>query len=376
MSESIPTQRSTKAGPAANPENLIYKRPTIEREQGPEVVERLAEDFKNFYQRLGYEEKEPVLISSGFDPSVRFIGSHISVFKPALLNRSIPSPGYFMVQDCIRTQNLKRMFDDEYLPRWGSSFTSLGNVAPAERLTEVSKEIADFLTSSLGVSPENIAIRVNSKDVDLAEAAKRAFPGSTHEVDTQPDKYYQHQIGIEGVWGRNFNLALRNAKEEGFSDVGNIILIEQADKKLGVELALGATTILKQVYNVEHVNDFYPVTGLESVDPRIGRKLEDALITSSILLREGLKPNASDNRGRILRTYMRSVLYLQARAGLTEEQLRAIAQQFERRQFKTETVETSEIILGYVEQYRKELQSPGGVKTPEDKVVLAALIKV
>lgn len=373
MSEGIPISRSTETGSSNIQENLVYKRSTIEREQGPEFVERLSDDFKSFYRTLGYEEKEAVLISSGFDPSVRFIGSHISAFKPALLNGSVPNPGYFMVQDCIRTQNAKRMFDDEYLPRWGSSFTSLGSVVPADRLTEVSRDTANFFASALSISFNDIAIRVNSRDADLVEAGKIAFPGSTHEIDTQPDKYYRHQIGVEGVWGRNFNLALRNANGEGFSDVGNIIVIEQTDRKLGIELALGAETILKQVYNVEHVSDFYPVTGLESIDPRIGRKLEDALITSSILLREGLVPSASDNRGRILRTYMRSVLYLQQRAGLTEDRLRTIAQQFECRQFKTERADATEILFAYIDQYRKELQSPGGVKTPEDKVVLSVL---
>jgi hypothetical protein len=235
--------------------------------------------------------------------------------------------------------------------------------------------VSDFLTSVLSVSQDNVAIRINSKDQDLVEAAQQGFPAAIHEIDTQPDKYYRHQIGVEGVWGRNFNLALRNANGEGFSDVGNIILIERADKKLGVELALGTTTILKQIYNVDHVGDFYPITGLETLDPRIGRKLEDALVTSTILLREGLMPNASDNRGRILRTYMRSILYLRERAGLAQEQLRAVAERFEQNQFKGNTSEAAEKICSYIEQYQKELLSPGGVKTAEDKVILAALAK-
>ena len=373
MNEGIPTGKPSSEKSAENLDNVVYKRPNIERERGQEVVEELSAGFKDFYKARGYEEREPVLISSGFDPSVRFIGSHISVFKPELLEGTVPDPGNFMVQDCIRTQNSKKFFDDDYLPKWGSSFTSLGTISPAERLVDVSNEAREFLAQSLNVAQENIAIRVNSGDEDLSKAAAEAFSGSVREVDTQPEKYYRHQIGVEGVWGRNFNIALRNANGEGFADVGNIILIENAERKLGVELALGATTILKQVYNVDHVNDFYPITGLEGLDPKLGRKLEDAIITSSILLREGLAPNASDNRGRILRTYMRAILYLQERAGLSPEQVQTIAEQFEHRQFKTASPEAAEKISDYIAQYRKDLLAPGGAKTPEDKVILSVL---
>src|SRR5690606_8562235 len=118
MSEGIPTRGSYERATATNPENVVYKRPSLEREQGPEVVEKLASDFKDYYRSLGYAEKEAVPISSGVDPSVRFIGSHISVFKPELLDGSVPTPGEFIVQDCVRTQNVKKIFDDTYLPRW------------------------------------------------------------------------------------------------------------------------------------------------------------------------------------------------------------------------------------------------------------------
>lgn len=373
MNEGIPTRGSHEREVAPNPENIVYKRPSLKREQGPEVVEKLASDFKDYYRSLGYTEKEPVPISSGADPSVRFIGSHISVFKPELLDGSVPTPGEFIVQDCVRTQNAKKIFDDTYLPRWGSSFTSLGTIAPADRLNDVSREATGFLTKSLAVAPEDIALRVYSRDTDLVSAVEEAFPGSTIETDSQPDKYYRHQIGVEGVWGRNFNLALRNANGKGFSDVGNIILIENVEEKLGVELALGATTILKQVYNADHVSDFYPINGLEDIDPTIGRKLEDAIITSSILLREGLMPNASDNRGRILRKYMRAVLYLGERSGISEKDIRSIAAQFERRQFGAETPESTTKLFDYIQQYRSELMAQGGAKTSEDKVILSVL---
>ena len=215
---------------------------------------------------------------------------------------------------------------------------------------------------------------MNSQDNDLLEASKDVFQEDNLEVDTQQETYYRHKIGIDGVWGRNFNIALRNASGKGFSDVGNIILIENGDKQLGVELALGATTILKQIYNIEHVNDFYPVIGLPQIDPKISRKLEDAIIVSITLLREGLEPNASDNRGRILRTYMRSILYLKERAGLSMDKVESVLRQFEQEQFATTDPSAFSKITEYLREYEQGLIS-GGAKTPEDKVILSALHK-
>ncbi len=353
-------------------QNVTYEKPKLEREDGREAVESIKYDFKDFYHSRGYIEHEPALISSGTDPTVRFIGSHISVFKPYLLAGTVPNPGYFMSQDCIRTQNVKRLFDDEYNPRWGSFFTSLGTISPASRLEDVCGESRDFFKEKLSVEGDNIRIRVSSKDKDLLEASRKVFTDDRLEVDTQTENYYRHKIGIDGVWGRNFNVALRNANGEGFSDVGNVILIENSGKKLGVELALGATTILKQIYNIEHVNDFYPVIGLQKLDPNIGRKLEDAMIVSVTLLREGLEPNASDNRGRILRTYMRSISYLRERAGLPISEIESVLNQFEQKQFITDNPSASNKIIEYLKVYERTLLSKGA-QTPEDKQVLSAL---
>lgn len=375
MKEGVPKSQSEKEGVAhfnKDPRNIVYERSVLEREQGHEAIESLKGDFKDFYGARGYKEHESVLISSGIDPTIRFIGSHISVFKPYLLSDTVPTPGYFMAQDCIRTQNVKRLFDDEYLPRWGSFFTSLGTISPANRLNDVCGESLDFLKEKLNINVDDIRVRVNSKDVDLCEASKKVFREGNLEVDTQQETYYRHKIGVDGVWGRNFNIALRNANGEGFSDVGNIILIENNEKKLGVELALGATTTLKQIYNIEHVNDFYPVIGLSRLDPKISRKLEDAIIVSTTLLREGLEPNASDNRGRILRTYIRSILYFKERAGLSMDAIEDVLKKFEQEQFGAKDPSASDKITEYLREYEQGLVS-GGAKTPEDEIILSAL---
>lgn len=357
-----------------DPSNLVYEKPLFVREKAAEYVESVKDDFKNFYTSLGYSEQQPVLISSGIDPTVRFIGSHISVLKPYIIEQTIPTPGCFINQNCIRTQNVNNLFNDDVASRWGSSFASLGAISPEVRLNEVCHEAFRFLEDIQGIKKEDIRIRVSSQDQDLMSACTDHFSPDNIEVDTRQPPYYRHKIGVDDVWGRNFNIALRNASGEGFSDVGNIILIENAEKKLGVEVALGASTILKQVYNLEHVNDCYPVTGLPNTDPKVSRKLEDAIIVSTILEREGLEPSSTGNRERILRTYVRSLSYFRSRANITLEELSKVIYDFETRQFKESETNVSGKIVGYVRRYEEELLA-GSPKTPEDKIIKEALNK-
>lgn len=357
-----------------DPSNLVYEKPLFVRENAAEYVESIKNDFKNFYASLGYKEQQSVPISSGIDPTVRFIGSHISVLKPYIIEQTIPTPGCFINQNCIRTQNVNNLFNDDVASRWGSSFASLGAISPEVRLNEVCHEAFRFLEDIQGIKKEDIRIRVSSQDQDLMSACTGHFSPDNIEVDTHQPPYYRHKIGVDDVWGRNFNIALRNASGEGFSDVGNIILIENAEKKLGVEVALGASTILKQVYNLEHVNDCYPVTGLPNMDPKVSRKLEDAIIVSTILEREGLEPSSTGNRERILRTYVRSLSYFRSRANITLEELSKVIYDFETRQFKESETNVSGKIVGYVRHYEEELLA-GSPKTPEDKIIKEALNK-
>ena len=93
-------------------EHNVYGREKFLPEIAKEHVESLVTDFKEHYASLGYQEEPPVQISSGVDPTVRFIGSHISVFKPYLAEGIAPNPGLFMRQDCLRTRNADKLLDD------------------------------------------------------------------------------------------------------------------------------------------------------------------------------------------------------------------------------------------------------------------------
>ena len=353
-------------------ENNIYGRKRFFPETAREHVELLIADFKKYYSSLGYKEEPAVLISSGIDPTVRFIGSHISVFKPYLIEKRIPNPGLFIRQECIRTRNKDRLLDDSYFPKWGSYFTSIGAVTPPERLYEACNETFNFFEKRLVISPENILIRINSADLDLIDVCRQHYGEQNLEIDSRKPEYYRHKLGIEGISGRSFNIALRNPNGEEFSDVGNIILFEDTKEQLGVETALGSTTILKQLYGLDHVQDCTPVMGLKLEDEAIRRKFEDSIITSTVLYQEGLRPLGQNTRNRILKQYIKSLSYFRAKSGMNIDDLFQIVSDFEKRQFPEATAPTSGIIIEYVKAFENELHTKKNL-TDNDRKIKEAL---
>ena len=100
----------------------IFKDSNLSRKKAKKNMQKLIDNFLKHFSNKGYKIHTTVKISSGADSSVHLIGSHISVFKPYLEKENIPSPGYIMSQNCIRTQNLNNYGKKDYTFKWGSSF--------------------------------------------------------------------------------------------------------------------------------------------------------------------------------------------------------------------------------------------------------------
>lgn len=96
----------------------------------------------------------------------------------------------------------------------------MGALSAPERLKEACNEANDFLKNKLLIAPENILIRISSADSDLLDIAKECYGEDRLELDSRKIEYYRHKIGMQGVGGRNFNIALRNPDAEGFTDIG------------------------------------------------------------------------------------------------------------------------------------------------------------
>jgi len=328
----------------------ITDMPKFERKDSHKHMQNMIDGFLDYFQARGCTEHEPVKISSGIDPTVRFIGSHISVLKPYFMNDTIPSGGYVMSQPCVRTRNLKSYEDDLFYPNWGSYFPSLGILTKPDRLEEIVKQTYDFIQDQWNINPYDVKIRINSQDSDLMDIAQNMFSPEMFEVDTKPLKYYRHKLGIDGVWGRNFNFALRDPGKDTFSDIGNVIILENKDKQLGIEIALGSSTVLKQIYGLNHVMDCHPVLGLDNYihNPNIRIKMEDSIVTSMALYNDGLEPSNKDNTSRLMKKYLEIMKKCTEQTHLPKEVLRKTLHQYELLEYGSNNGEFTQKIMDFI----------------------------
>lgn len=216
-------------------------------------IENLKKDYSNYLLSKGYKQNPSVKITSGIDPSVVLVGSTISALKPKLLNHEVSNEGEFLFQRAIRTRGIKRLLIPEKL-EWYSYFDASGVLVNYDKLDKLVFDIIDFLNRFLNVDYSDIMVRVSERDNDLMKSLKNLDSRVVVEIDSREEKYYRHKYGLQelGIYGRNLNIAIRCCKELEYKDIGNIIIIESPNEKLGVECAIGVNAILMRMFGLSN----------------------------------------------------------------------------------------------------------------------------
>lgn len=339
---------------------------------GIDQLRDITQSFDTTFSEYGYQEVPAVAITDKrVDQSVRFVGAPISAMKPYLGNKTLPNPGLRMVQNCVRTQNLANMYTLDDTPTYGSFFTAMGTLTTADRLIETFEETSAFFANTIGVNPSEAFISMYSGDTDIVAAAQEngIFPVRS---DVRPRPYYKHTYGMDGIQGRNTSYWVRNTVTGEYEDIGNVIVIENTLGKIGVELALGDTTALKQSAGLSHVLDSYSLNIAPDADAPVRRRLEDAVVTSLVLRSEGLEPSAHNDQTRILRSYHKAISLHRRLAHISLDTLVTRMELIERQHLPI-CQSTNAIAIGnWVAAYESRLAHTGA-QNQEDQKILALL---
>jgi hypothetical protein len=194
-------------------------------------------------------------------------------------------------------------------------------------------------------------IRVSSTDKDLLEFWSDLEEGPIIEIDSQEPSYYKHNYGLEQIKGRNLNFALRQSGSNEFKDIGNLIIIERnGNEKLAVELAFGVSTIISRMYSLSSPIQASIISKVIPFEKGHICKFSDALSVVVHLMIEGLKPTASNTRGRLLRTYIQGLSYLKNITGFSLELIENFADKYEREEYGTSTGVGKKIYM-YLKEY-------------------------
>ena len=297
--------------------------------------------FLNFFKDYGLIKHTSEKISSGIDPTVRFIGSHTTVLKQYIENDSLPVEGFCIIQGCLKTKNLSIFNNDHHHIYFGSYFPCQGILAHYSKLDKVVSYTLSYIYKILNIPYENIEIWANSNDKDLLESIKNL---AKLQLDHLPPEKYIHKFGMDNISGRNINIAIKNTKTGIQQYFAVIIVIEKLFEPMYVEVAISPTIILNQIYSLKHILDCYPIPKFSLEESILSRKLEDCIMTITILYREGLFPSNHHNRNRILKRYLVAFDYIRKKLDISDIMLSTILSEYEKAYFGENSEVANQII--------------------------------
>lgn len=275
-----------------------------------EKLEILKSKYENYFSRLGYQENQPVKITSGIDRSVVFVGSTISVLKPKLLSNDIDNVGDFLVQRAIRTRCLKRMNIPEK-NEWSSYFDASGILVKYNNLDKLVYDIINFLSKELQIEENDLMIRISKNDIDLINSLKNIDYRINIEYNTRPEQYYIHKYGLQnvGIYGRNFNIAIKDKLDNNYKDIGNVIVIESDEKKYGVECAIGLNSVVMRESGLKTSIDASSIVDIFKPNNPGDYKFADCLTVVSHLAYENVSSIEERSPNYLYRKYLKYLFY-------------------------------------------------------------------
>lgn len=295
-----------------------------------ERLDRTINNFIECFSTKNYKKCESVKITSGVDSSVVFVGSTISVLKPKLLENRIDKTGNFLVQKSIRTHALKRINIPEIL-EWSSYFDALGVLVTYDNLDKLVIDSFDFLCTYEDIKDLDLLIRISSLDTDLLSSVEKLDRDINIEVDSKPQSYYRHKYGLDnlGIYGRNFNIAVRDTSDGIYKDIGNIIVIESDTKKYGVEFAFGANAILMRKLGLKSSIEASIAADLVLLETPEQYKFADCMAVVANLAYENIEM-LKDDRSKIYlyRKYLRALNAYKNAMDMSDEKLLSLIKNY------------------------------------------------
>ena len=288
------------------------------------LLRPIVDAFRRDYRHRGYIEYAPAQLISRVDPSVRFIGSTISVLKPLLSDSTVPDPGVVLVQPAVRTRNLAKLLDEDAKLTAPSFFLHMGTLSPPGTLDAAASYAWTFLNKQVSArGGARVVMRISSEDPDLMRIARR-LPDPVIETDGEDPSCYRHRFGMSGIGGRNLNYAIRHADGRMFN-FGNLVVIEDAQGCCGIETAVGLNHFVAAIFGLDHPIVASPVAAVVSITSCSEIKFADALVASATFADAGLTPTGR-GRGRTFRGYLAALAALRRPCGIPIDDLeRAVA---------------------------------------------------
>lgn len=288
-------------------------------------LDTLTAHFTAMASEFGFIHAPPTPLLSD-DETLLFANSTIAGYKQHLVKGQLPSPGFSIIQECIRNQNLKsiRNWDEEL--EYMSCFTQLGVLGCPKSLPRMLEFITHYLASIC--NREYLLCRV-SRSLALYESVTRNVDAWQIETDGRSPGYYHWQYGLEGVKGEGVTFAILDQGLGAYRDIGNLIEISDSTGVLGYEFGFGVETLDSRLRGLE--SPFESCLLLDYLDmrnePFLKRKVLDSLMLAAMLCAIGVDETTL-KRASILRRVMNDLFYLTYLCQLEPQLILAIGREY------------------------------------------------
>src|SRR3989344_8933397 len=195
--------------------------------------------FRQVFESKKYTEQSPSPIFPSPDPTTLFTSATISVWKNRVLAGN-PEKA-FVIQPCLRTQNLGRALDNNFDPEYLSSFVMLGTICPVKEFT-IDCTLR-FFNSFPGLA-EKILIR--SSGAIKNDLFERPGEHCRVEYDTREPGYYHWEYGDDSLTGIGVTFAIEQS-DGVFLDIGNLVLMSRNRTPIAVEFGFGWETFTSRL---------------------------------------------------------------------------------------------------------------------------------
>lgn len=336
----------------------------------------VEDKFVECFNDKKYYLEKSVKITSNIDKSVTLIGSTISVLKKYFLSENIFDSGIFLMQKSIRTRNIKQLQQDSFF-KWGSFFTNLGALVKYEHLDKIIQDLIDYLNKYLQIPYQDIMIRISSNDEDLFKAVQNLDKQIKIELDSQPAEYYKHKYGLQqqGIYGRNFNIALKDYSDNVYKDIGNVIVIESQSKKYGVEFGIGSASIvmceksLGSAIQASRLSKIYNITNSKQL-----RFADSLLVVANLMFEDVKKIKYPRYTKSIFSKYKKALLYWKNQLGYSNNFVYNLIKNYLELEYNQNCSLTEKFVYDYIgfnDQQKfiyEDIISDNFVKTKIDKI--------
>jgi hypothetical protein len=270
--------------------------------------------FRDTFVSHGYNEVAPVKIYPPPDNSTFFTCATVSLFRQRLIQGGIIN-SEFVIQPCLRSQNLKNYLEPNSALEYMSYFKMMGTICSADAFKI--NPLINFFEKfpSLG---DRLIVKTHKSLMCIPEfkSLERNFVTveNSHEID-----FYNWRYGNDKLTGLGVTFSVLQ-QDGNYADIGNLVQLNLNDEPIAWEFGLGYETFKSRLQGINSPfkSSMYFLHFSRYFDFEMSLKVLDLLVSGNAMFLSGVNEE-SKKEFKILNKTLRTICFLLHSVGTSNE---------------------------------------------------------